>query len=62
MGDRYDIGQTISFQLHDTYETLIQFPPQILLNSFNILLVTRLKLTPDRIRNITIGKENGLFI
>ncbi|CAF1609722.1 unnamed protein product [Rotaria sp. Silwood1] len=58
-GDRYDIGQTISFQLHDTYEQLIQFPAQILLTSFNISLATRLKITQERIRNVTLAKENG---
>ncbi|CAF5140483.1 unnamed protein product, partial [Rotaria sp. Silwood1] len=57
-GDRYDIGQTISFQLHDTYEQLIQFPAQILLTSFNISLATRLKITQERIRNVTLAKEN----
>ncbi|CAF3716192.1 unnamed protein product [Rotaria sordida] len=58
-GERYDIGQTISFQLQDTYEQLIQFPAQILLTSFNILLATRLKLTQERIRNVALNKENG---
>jgi len=61
-GDRADFGQTISFQLHDTYEQLIQFPLPILLNSLNILLAARLRLTQDRIRNVTLGKENGLLI
>lgn len=58
-GDRYDIGQTISFQLHDTYEHITQFPAQILLNSFTILLATRLKLTQERIRNVLLGKDNS---
>ncbi len=61
-GDRYDIGQTISFQLHDAYEQLIHFPAQIFLNSLNLLLASRLRLTQDRIRNVTLGKENGLLI
>ncbi|CAF3898632.1 unnamed protein product [Rotaria magnacalcarata] len=61
-GDRYDIGQTILFQLHDTYEQLIQYPAQILLTSFNILLAARLKLTQERIRNVALGKENGRAI
>ncbi|CAF1633249.1 unnamed protein product, partial [Adineta ricciae] len=58
-GDRYDIGQTISFQLHDTYEHISQFPAQILLNSFTVLLATRLKLTQERIKNVLLGKDNG---
>lgn len=60
-GDRYDIGQTISFQLHDTYEHLTQFPAQVLLNSIHVLLSARLRLKQDRIRNIILGKENGLY-
>lgn len=59
VGDRFDIGQPISFQLYDTYEQLIKFPAPILLNCLNILLAARLKLTQDRIRNVTLGKENG---
>ncbi|UJR31815.1 hypothetical protein I4U23_019292 [Adineta vaga] len=58
-GDRYDIGQTISFQLHDTYEHISQFPAQILLNSFTVLLATRLKLIQERIRTVLLGKDNG---
>jgi hypothetical protein len=28
----------------------------------NLLLASRLRLTQDRIRNVTLGKENGLLI
>jgi hypothetical protein len=52
----------ISFQLHDSYEQLIQFPTQNFLTSLNILLASRLRLSQERIRNLTLAKENGLFI
>jgi hypothetical protein len=41
---------------------MIQFPVPILLNSLNILLAARLRVAQDRIRNVTLGKENGLLI
>ncbi len=59
--DRYDIGQLISFQLLETYEQLIQFPSQIFLTSLTILLTARLRLTQERIRNLTLEEDNGLY-
>jgi hypothetical protein len=60
--DRYHIGQLISFQLLETYEQLIQFPSQIFLTSLTILLTARLRLTQERIRNLTLEEDNGLCI
>jgi hypothetical protein len=60
--DRYHIGQLISFQLLETYEQLIQFPSQIFLTSLTILLTARLRLTQERIRNLTLEEDNGLFV
>lgn len=62
VGDRFDIGQTISFQLQDPYEQFLHFSPPIFLRSLNILLAARLRLNQDRIRNVTLTKENGLLI
>jgi hypothetical protein len=57
--NRSDIGQVIAFQLLETYEQLLQFPSQIFLTSLTILLTARLRLTQDRIRNLTLEEENG---
>jgi hypothetical protein len=57
----YDIGQIISFQLLEDYEKLIQFPSQIFQTSLTILLTARLRLTQERIRNLTLEEENGLL-
>ena len=59
--DRYDTGQLISFQLLETYEQLIQFPSQIFLTSLTILLTAQLRLTQDRIQNLTLEEDNGLY-
>jgi hypothetical protein len=59
VGDRYDKGQMISFRLLESYEQLIQFPSQIFLKSLTILLTARLRLTQERIRNLTLEEENG---
>lgn len=62
VGDRIDISQTISFQLQDPYEQFLHFSAPIFLRSLNLLLTARLRLNPDRIRNVTLTKENGLLI
>jgi hypothetical protein len=49
----------ISFQLLESYKQLIQFPSQIFLKSLTILLTARLRLTQERIRNLTLEEENG---
>ncbi|CAF1050339.1 unnamed protein product [Adineta ricciae] len=58
-GNRTDLGQVISFQLLEPYEQLLQFPTQIFVTSLTILLTARLRLTQDRIRNLTLQEENG---
>lgn len=60
--NRPDIGQVIGFQLLEPYEQLLQFPSQIFLTSLTILLTARLRLTQERIRNLTLEEENGLYI
>ena len=61
VGDRSETGQTLSFQLLETYEQLLQFPAQIFVTSLTILLSARLRLTQERIRNLTLEEENGLL-
>ena len=58
--DRSEIGQLISFQLSESYEQLTQFPSQIFRTSMTILLTARLRLTQERIRNLTLEEDNGL--
>lgn len=60
MDDRSELGQFISFQLSESYEQLTQFPAQIFRTSMTILLTTRLRLTQERIRNLTLEEDNGL--
>lgn len=57
--DRLDVGQKISFQLQDTYEQLLQYSPQVLLPAMSGLLMSRLRISPERIRHLTLGKEHG---
>lgn len=57
--DQNDRGQMISFQLHETYEQLKQFPTQIFLPSLTILLTARLRLTQERIQNLKLEEDNG---
>lgn len=62
VGDRIDISQTISFQLQDPYEQFLHFSAPIFLRSLNLLLTARLRVNSDRIRNVTLTKENGSLI
>ncbi|CAF0887782.1 unnamed protein product [Adineta steineri] len=59
VGNRSDIGQVIAFQLLEPYEQLLQFPSQIFFTSLTILLTARLRLTQERIRNLTLEEDNG---
>ncbi|CAM4955218.1 unnamed protein product [Rotaria socialis] len=54
-----ECGQKISFQLLENYEQLKQFPSQIFQTSLTILLVAQLRLTRERIRNLTIEEKLG---
>ena len=60
MDDRSELGQFVSFQLSESYEQLTQFPAQIFRTSMTILLTARLRLTQERIRNLTVEEDNGL--
>ena len=52
----------ISFQLYDNHEQFAQYPTSILLPSLSSLLAARLRIAPERIRLLNLGKENGASI
>ncbi|CAF3681830.1 unnamed protein product [Rotaria sp. Silwood1] len=62
VGNNFDIGQKISFQLLETYEQLLKFPLEIFTTSLTILLTAQLRLTKERIRDLIFENKNGYAI